>query len=99
MFGLHEVKRGVKAGRVIFLIVSYNIEKSSTNGSLDDQVTEIITLAKVASIPIVYALSKRRLGKALGKTIKVSCVGIVRYDGANQEFKTLLRLCHEKEKE
>ena len=46
--------------------------------SLAAQVTEIISLAHAADFPVVFALNMRKLGKALGKTIRVSAVAVYR---------------------
>ena len=42
-------------------------------------------------IPIVTGISSRQIGKALGKKVKVSIVGLMNFDGANQEVKNFLK--------
>ena len=42
-------------------------------------------------IPIVTGLSSRQIGKALGKKVKVSIVGLINVDGANREVKEFLK--------
>jgi len=46
-------------------------------------------LSKQNEIPILFELNKRRLGKAIGKTIKVSVVAVQNADGAHEKFKKL----------
>ncbi|KAF0685621.1 Aste57867_22520 [Aphanomyces stellatus] len=83
VFGLREVKRGLKNGKIMCLMVAYNIDECAAEGGLDDKVIELIDLARVLKITVIFSLSKRKLGKALLKSIRVSCVGIYNVDGAN----------------
>ena len=53
---------------------------------------EILDLAKAEDLPILYELNKRKLGKALGKSIKVAVVGIQNADGAHEQFKKLKKM-------
>ena len=41
---------------------------------------------------VVFALNKRKIGKALGKKIKVSVVGIYNFEGAMEEKRNLDQL-------
>ncbi|EQC35157.1 hypothetical protein SDRG_07389 [Saprolegnia diclina VS20] len=83
VFGLREVKRGLKSLKVMCLLVAYDVDECAADGGLDDKIVELIDLARANKIPVVFALSKRKLGKAVLKTIRVSCVGIYSVDGAN----------------
>ncbi|CAM9975610.1 unnamed protein product [Ectocarpus sp. 6 AP-2014] len=91
VIGLREVLRGVKAKKVRLLIVAPNVDAVGGEGGLDDKVVEVIDKAREAEIPVVFALSKRKIGKALRKTIKVSAVGVYSFDGANEQQKQLKR--------
>ncbi|OQS05384.1 hypothetical protein THRCLA_02464, partial [Thraustotheca clavata] len=84
VFGLREVKRGLKNLKIMCLLVAYDVDECTTEGGLDDKVVELIDLARTSKIPVVFSLSKRKLGKAVLKTIRVSCVGIYNVDGANE---------------
>ncbi|KDO21341.1 hypothetical protein SPRG_13658 [Saprolegnia parasitica CBS 223.65] len=83
VFGLREVKRGLKNLKVMCLLVAYDVDECAAEGGLDDKIVELIDLARANKITVVFALSKRKLGKAVLKTIRVSCVGIYSVDGAN----------------
>jgi hypothetical protein len=48
---------------------------------LDSRVKDIIQTAKENNILVVFALSRKKLGKALGKTLRMSAVGICNVDG------------------
>jgi ribosomal protein L7Ae-like RNA K-turn-binding protein len=93
--GLREVVRGIKSKKIIAVIMAPNIEKIEAPGGLDSVVQTIIKLATEREIPIIYALSKRLIGRALGKQVKMSAVGIYSADGAFDEFKEALRLSRE----
>jgi selenocysteine insertion sequence-binding protein 2 len=56
---------------------------------LDDKVAEILAAAAEREVPVVFALSKRRLGRALQKQIKVSIVGVYSFEGAFDERKKI----------
>lgn len=58
-------------------------------GVIDEKLQEIIDLAKEHGVPLFFEFTKRTLGKALGKSIKIAVVGIQSADGAHQPFKKL----------
>ena len=78
VFGLREVRRGVRAQQVKCLIVAPNV---SDGEELQRQITEILDGAAAAKIPVAFALGKRRLGKALRKQ-SCSVLAIYSDDGA-----------------
>ena len=87
-FGPHcaQVLRGVRSGDIKCVILAPNLE---TGGAVDKKVQEIIDMGQEKGVLLVFALNRRKLGKALGKTVKVSIVGVQNMDGANQEYKQL----------
>ncbi|CAM9405005.1 unnamed protein product, partial [Hapterophycus canaliculatus] len=91
VMGLREVLRGVKAKKVQLLILAPNVDSAGGEGGLDDKVVELLDAARDGNTPVVFALSKRKLGKAIGKTIKVSAVGVYSFDGAHEQQKQLKR--------
>jgi ribosomal protein L7Ae-like RNA K-turn-binding protein len=48
---------------------------------LDARVQEIIQTAKENNILVVFALSRKKIGNAFGKTLRMSAVGICNIDG------------------
>lgn len=87
VFGLREVRRGVRANNVKCIVLAPNVDEGD---SLNDQITNLLASARQAQIPIVFALGKRKLGKALRKKVAVSVVGIYSGDGAHQEYRAVL---------
>jgi len=89
VMGLREVCRGIRARKVKMIVMANNLDQY---GALDAKLEEILDLAKEHDLPVIFELNKRKIGKALGKTIKVSVVGIENADGAYEPFKKLKRL-------
>lgn len=87
VMGLREVARGIRSHKVKLVVMANNLDEY---GIIDKTLQEIIDLAKAEEVPVFYELTKRALGKAIGKTIKVSVVGIQNADGAHQQFKKLM---------
>ena len=89
VMGLREVCRGIRARKVKMIVMANNVDQY---GALDVKLQEILDLAKEHDLPVIFELNKRKIGKALGKTIKVSVVGIENADGAYEPFKKLKHL-------
>ena len=89
VMGLREVARGIRARKVKMVVMANNLDQY---GALDAKLKEILDLATEHELPVIFELNKRKIGKALGKTIKVSVVGIENADGAYEPFKKLKRL-------
>jgi len=89
VMGLREVARGIKSHKVKMVIMADNLDEY---GAIDDKLQEILDLAEKEDVPVFFELSKRRLGKALGKTIKVAVVGIYSADGAHPQYKQLQKI-------
>jgi selenocysteine insertion sequence-binding protein 2 len=83
------VARGIKSHKVKMVIMADNLDEY---GAIDEKLQEILDLAEREDVPVFFELTKRRLGKALGKTIKVAVVGIYSADGAYQQFKQLQKI-------
>lgn len=88
-FGLREVGRGLRIGKMRCIIVATDVEE---NGCIDARLNDIFSEASAMHIPVVYALSRRQLGKSVRKAVKVSVVGIYNADGAHDHFKALIKL-------
>ena len=89
VMGLREVARGIRAHKVKMVMMANNLDDY---GAIDAKLQEILDLARAEDIPVVFELNKRKLGKAIGKSIKVSVVGIQNADGAHEQLKKLKRM-------
>jgi ribosomal protein L7Ae-like RNA K-turn-binding protein len=103
VFGLREVLRGVRTRRCKCVVIAPNLELGAAglvHTGLDATVQELLLRCAPTpeereqgqdGVPVVFALSARKLGHALGKSLKMSAVGLYSADGAFHEFKEVLR--------
>lgn len=89
VLGLREVARGIRSHKVKLVIIANNLDEY---GAIDEKLQEIIDLAHNEGVPLFFEFTKRSLGKAVGKSIKVAVVGIQNAEGAHQPFKKLVSL-------
>lgn len=89
VMGLREVARGIRAHKVKMVVMANNLDEY---GAIDAKLQEILEIARVEDVPVVFEFNKRKLGKAIGKSIKVSVVGIQSADGAQEQFKKLRKI-------
>lgn len=89
VMGLREVARGIRAHKVKMVVMANNLDNY---GVLDEKLKEILDLAHEADVPVFFEFSKRTLGKAIGKSIKIAVVGVQSAEGAHQNFKKLMGL-------
>jgi selenocysteine insertion sequence-binding protein 2 len=88
VMGLREVARGIRSHKVKMVVMANNLDEY---GIIDETLQDIIDLSQTEGIPVFYDLSKRALGKALGKSIKVAVAGVQNADGAHSQFKKLTK--------
>lgn len=89
VMGLREVARGIRAHKVKMVVMANNLDEY---GAIDAKLQEILEIARAEDVPVVFEFNKRKLGKAIGKSIKVSVVGIQSADGAQEQFKKLRKI-------
>jgi ribosomal protein L7Ae-like RNA K-turn-binding protein len=82
VIGLKEVSRRTRQSKVECLIVAPDIEEDANSGGLDDRMRELLASAYQNQTPVVFALSRARLGKALGKSLHISVLGVLDSTGA-----------------
>lgn len=92
VIGLKEVARRTKQGRVDCLIVAPDIEEDADTGGLDDRMRELLASAYQNSIPVIFALSRARLGRALGKSLHISVLGVLDTTGAKEFMAQSIKL-------
>lgn len=93
--GLREVAKAVKSGRARCIVVAPNIEQISAEGGLDDRLRQLMDLCNDKQVAIVYALSRKKLGKVFGYRKKMSVVCILDFSGAERLYKRMLELSQE----
>jgi len=93
--GMSEAARNVKRGKAKCLVLAPNLDRSEADGGLDDTVEDLMDLCFEHEVPVVFALSRNRMGKALGKNIRMSLVCVLSPEGVHQEFKQIIKLTEE----
>jgi selenocysteine insertion sequence-binding protein 2 len=89
VMGLREVARGIRSHKVKMVVMANNLDEY---GVIDEKLQEILDLSHEEGLPVFFEFSKRGLGKAFGKSIKVAVAGIQNAEGAHQQFKKLMAL-------
>jgi ribosomal protein L7Ae-like RNA K-turn-binding protein len=96
--GLREVLRAVRNRRIKCVIVAPDIleQDSEGNGNHEEIVREILRLAYAEDIPVVFALTRSRLGRSLGKLLRTSMIGVLDAKGANDHLQAVVDLAYER---
>jgi len=96
--GLKEVCRAIRVGRVKCVFIAPDIEDATTNGGVDNRLRDILRAAYEKDVPVVYSLSRTRMGVALGKSLKMSVLGLLETKGVQLQFDRTLSLANQKRK-
>lgn len=91
IIGLNEVQKNLQAGNLTMVILATNMERVQESSGIDQIVQEISDYCRKSKVPLVFSMSRYRLGcvtKYKGQA--VSACGIMNYQAANEEFKALI---------
>jgi selenocysteine insertion sequence-binding protein 2 len=88
--GLREVKKHLTLKRLKCVIVPPNLQRIQSQGGIDDIVHSIIEQCKEQGVPVVFALTRRRLAFLLKKKYNIGCVGLFSIAGAEDKYKRLM---------
>lgn len=95
VLGFREVARGLRAKKIKLVVLANNLDEYE---AVSEKTQEVLDACEATETPILFELSKRQLGKALRKTIKISIVGVQNADGAHEQFKKLKALAQNVDK-
>eukprot|EP00898_Chlorokybus_atmophyticus_P002753 jgi/Chlat1/3479/Chrsp23S03678 len=95
VFGLREVAKSLRTKRARCIIVTPNIEEITSEGGLDCTVDSILAAAKASEVPVIFALTRSKLGQVIGRRARVSIVAVFDYDGADLLFKEAMALANQ----
>uniref|UniRef100_A0AAY4BX63 Ribosomal protein eL8/eL30/eS12/Gadd45 domain-containing protein n=1 Tax=Denticeps clupeoides TaxID=299321 RepID=A0AAY4BX63_9TELE len=98
VIGLREVLKHLKLRKVKCVIITPNCERIQSKGGLDEVLHTIIEMCQDQGVPLVFALSRKALGRCVCKTVPVSLVGIFNYDGAQDHYHKMIELSSEARK-
>ena len=83
--------KNVELGKCKAVVVAPNIESTGDmEGGLDDQIWQIVKKCRELNTPVLFALTRSRLGKLCGPRY-VSCVAVLNTDGLEDQLKDMLR--------
>ncbi|XP_064087519.1 selenocysteine insertion sequence-binding protein 2-like [Macrobrachium nipponense] len=86
----------VKAmGKMSCIIVAPDIERCKGPGALDEVVENMLKQAENHSVPVIFALTCKKIGNLCLKRVGVSCIGIINYHGAQGVFQKLMEMIPE----
>ncbi|XP_046400449.1 selenocysteine insertion sequence-binding protein 2 [Ischnura elegans] len=85
--GLRQTQNSLAAHKVKIVILAQDMERDGSPGSLDDAVKLIIDSAAKQNVPVVFPALRRQLGKITLRKVGVSCVGVLNYQGSEENFK------------
>ncbi|CDW71319.1 UNKNOWN [Stylonychia lemnae] len=89
--GIKEVAKHLDAENLKMVILAINIEKVEGDNGLDDYISHVVSQCRDFKIPLVYCFTRYKLGlitKFQGQM--ASAVGVFNFQGANDEFNTLV---------
>ena len=101
LYGLREATKAVKLGKVKSLIVAPNIEQTSAESKgrgPDDALARILAAAEEREVPILFALTRAKMGKIVGSRSRISIVAVLDCSGAEQLHKQVLEMAKEMKK-
>ena len=89
--GICEVLKHLQAENLKMVIMATNLEKVKEERGLDEKVNQIVSKCREQQIPLVFSGERYQLGK-IAKSVgqMVSTVGVFNYQGANEEFNSLV---------
>jgi ribosomal protein L7Ae-like RNA K-turn-binding protein len=90
VYGLRDVGKLLKVGKVRCAILATDIEQIVCPGGYDETLNGIIRLCSHQKVPYVFALSKRQLGNIAHKHSSVTSIGILYNHGAEEQLQALL---------
>lgn len=89
--GLKEVARSVRQGKVKCVVVAPDIEELGTTAAgVDERVNEIVVACYKQDTPVIFALSRTRIGRALGKSLRMSALAILDVTGTSDLYDKIL---------
>jgi selenocysteine insertion sequence-binding protein 2 len=90
--GLREVRKAIKSGKARAVLLAPNIEQIEAEGALNDSVDDIIASCGAAAVPVVFALSRKKMGEVYGFRKRMSAIALLEVGGVQEIFEQVLSL-------
>lgn len=93
VFGLKAISQKLDTNaKLKFVVIAPNIEPSLIEGSANDQVMKLIAKCSHNGVPVIFALSRNKLGKAVGLAVRQSAVGVTKTPSLFAETGEVIRM-------
>lgn len=79
---MKEVQQAIKHRKAKAVIAACDVDPP-----LDVALTELTQAAASQEIPVIYALNRRKLGSIFHYRKKMSCIAVLDWQGAGEEFR------------
>jgi len=89
--GIREASKFAKIGKLVLVIMAPNIQPLTASSPPKYPIDELIATCRQHGVPIVFALSRKKMGKLLGQRKSVSLFAILDASGAEQDFHMLVQ--------
>lgn len=90
--GLREVRKAVRGGKARAVLLAPNIEAMEAEGGLNDSVDEIIRCCNTSDVPVVFALSRKKMGEVYGFRKRMSAIALLELSGVGELAEQMLVL-------
>jgi len=84
VFGFNEVRKSVRLGKSKMLLVVPNIAEVQ---QLMEAMEGVVDVAKGKGIPVVYVLTKSKMGSLVKRGVRISMASILDHSGAEKQVK------------
>jgi len=90
--GLREVCKAIKAGKATAVLLAPNIEQVEAEGGLNDSVQDIIAACSTSDIPVVFALSRKKMGEVYGFRKRMSAIALLDASSVQETLNQVLQM-------
>ncbi|PHJ20986.1 ribosomal protein l7ae [Cystoisospora suis] len=78
------------------IVIAANCEPSVSKGGLSDVIADVLRKAREWNVPYVFSVSRNKLKRALGTSMRQSCVTLQNVEGVEAQLRSLLDLAGRK---
>jgi selenocysteine insertion sequence-binding protein 2 len=89
------VRKAVKHARAHTIILAPDIEQLEVDWALSDAVDSIIAACKETNTPVVFALSRKKLGEIYGVRKRMSAIALLRMEGVAEQVEQMWALAEQ----
>eukprot|EP00928_Gymnodinium_smaydae_P053674 TRINITY_DN37606_c0_g1_i1.p2 TRINITY_DN37606_c0_g1~~TRINITY_DN37606_c0_g1_i1.p2 ORF type:complete len:466 (-),score=144.46 TRINITY_DN37606_c0_g1_i1:83-1480(-) len=83
VLGLTECCRRARQLKLKCVVIAPDMDEANDTTTLDDRVRQVLAFAYQNNIEVIFALNRQGLGRAFGKSMGVSIIGVLDTTGAN----------------